>query len=176
MYTIIDVETTGGSPKNDRITEIAIISFNGERIEESFSTLINPERNIPPFITKLTGISDYMLVNAPKFKEVSEKIFYLTANKIFVAHNASFDYNFVKEEFNRIGVKFDRKKICTVQKSRVLIPGKKSYSLGNICSDMNISIENRHRALGDANATVELFKIIMRNHANEFDKKLIFSI
>jgi DNA polymerase-3 subunit epsilon len=169
VYTIIDIETTGGSPKNDRITEIAIISFNGEEITDVFCSLINPEVPVPYFITKITGITDSMLVNAPKFSEIAYEIMKITANKIFVAHNVSFDYNFVKEEFKRIGIEFNRKKLCTVQKSRLLIPGKKSYSLGNICCDLNINIENRHRALGDAAATVELFKVIMKNHITGHD-------
>lgn len=164
MYTIIDIETTGGNPKKDRITEIAIISFNGVEITDRFSTLLNPGRTIPYFITEITGITDSMLIDAPKFEDVAAKIMKLTANKIFIAHNVNFDYNFIKEEFKRIGINFNRKKICTVQKSRVLIPGKKSYSLGNICNELDIEIKDRHRAMGDAEATVELFKIIMKNH------------
>jgi DNA polymerase III subunit epsilon len=163
MYTVIDIETSGGSPTHDRITEIAIISFNGQKVTNRFSTLINPECKLPYYITNITGITDSMLVNAPKFREIAKEILLLTANKIFVAHNVSFDYNFIKQEFNRLGIDFERKKLCTVQKSRQFIPGKTSYSLGNICSDLNICIENRHRALGDAEATVELLKIIMKN-------------
>lgn len=175
MYSIVDIETSGGSPKRDRITEIAILSFNGTEITERFSTLINPECNLPYYITNITGITDNMLVNAPKFSEIAGEILKITANKIFVAHNVHFDYNFVKEEFKRLGIKFHRQQLCTVQKSRKLIPGMKSYSLGNICNDLNIRILNRHRALGDAEATVELFKIIMRNHKKEQnnDKLLI---
>ena len=169
MFTIIDIETTGNSSKNGKVTEIAIYQHNGERITESFSTLLNPEIDIPYFITRLTGIDNEMVKNAPKFFEVAKKIVEMTAGRTFVAHNVHFDYNFIKEEFKRLGYNFNRKTLCTVQLSRRLLPGHHSYSLGNLCSDLDIEISGRHRAAGDAFATVKLFEILLEKnkHLNE---------
>ncbi|MEI6277235.1 MAG: exonuclease domain-containing protein [Prolixibacteraceae bacterium] len=164
-YSIIDVETTGSSPGNGKITEIAIYLFNGTEIIDSFISLVNPECGIPWNITKLTGITNEMVETAPKFYEIAKKIVEITANTTFVAHNASFDYSFVREEFKRLGYDYKRKTLCTVSLSRKLIPGHRSYSLGNICQDLNIPIEGRHRAAGDALATVSLFAKIMGQNA-----------
>jgi len=160
-YSIIDVETTGSSPMNGKITEIAVFVYNGSEIIESFTTLVNPECSIPWNITKLTGITNEMVESAPKFYEIAKKIVEITANTTFVAHNASFDYSFIREEFRRLGYDYKRKTLCTVNLSRKLIPGLRSYSLGNICQDLNIVIEGRHRAAGDALATVKLFAKIL---------------
>lgn len=161
MYSIIDIETTGGSPEKDKITEIAILSHDGKRVIREFSTLINPERSIPGFITGITGISNEMVANAPKFYEIAKEIVHLTENTVFVAHNASFDYGFVCQEFRELGYNYSRKKLCTVKLSRKLIPGLRSYSLGKICNELNININNRHRAKGDAIATVKLFEVLL---------------
>ncbi|MEI6677237.1 MAG: exonuclease domain-containing protein [Mariniphaga sp.] len=164
MYAIIDIETTGTSSSYGKITEIAIILHNGESVSETFTTLINPECNIPWNITRLTGITNEMVSSAPKFYEVARKIIELTAGTIFVAHNATFDYSFVKEEFKRLGYDFKRKTICTVKLSRKLLPGHLSYSLGKICADLGIEITDRHRAIGDALATTKLFeKLLIQN-------------
>ncbi len=169
-YAIIDVETTGTSPLNGKITEIAVYIFNGSEIIDSFCSLINPECGIPWNITKLTGITNEMVESAPKFYEIAKKIVEITANTTFVAHNASFDYSFVREEFKRLGYDYKRKTLCTVSLSRKLIPGLRSYSLGNICQDLNIQIQDRHRASGDALATVELFaKILRQNETVDHD-------
>ena len=161
MYTIVDVETTGGSPANERITEIAILVYDGEQVIDKFVSLINPGVNIPYYITRLTGISDAMVANAPKFQDIARKIIELTENRIFVAHNVEFDYNFLKFEFKRLAYDFKRKKLCTVRLSRKHIPGKSSYSLDNICNELGISLTNHHRAEADATATVRLFEYIL---------------
>lgn len=161
MYAIIDVETTGTGASYGKITEIAIVLHNGEAVTETYNTLINPECNIPWNITRLTGITNDMVAGAPKFYEVAKKIVELTAGRIFVAHNAQFDYSFVKEEFKRLGYDFKRKTICTVKLGRKLLPGHRSYSLGNICADLGIQIMDRHRAIGDALATAKLFDILL---------------
>lgn len=167
MYAIIDIETTGTSAYRDKITEIAIFIHNGQKIVDEYSTLINPERSIPYNITQLTGISNDMVADAPKFYEVAKKIVEITADKIFVAHNVTFDYNFIKQEFKNLGFEYKRQKLCTVQLSRRLIPGKRSYSLGKLCSELGISINGRHRAVGDAFATVKLFELLLNvNHKN----------
>jgi len=164
LFTIIDIETTGSSYKFGCITEIAIIQHNGEEITNTFSTLINPGIDIPYPITRLTGINNEMVKNAPKFFEVARKIVEFTAGRTFVAHNVHFDYKFIKEEFNRLGYNFNRKTICTVQLSRKLLPGHPSYSLGKLCSELGIEIQDRHRATGDALATVKLFELLLEKN------------
>ncbi|HPB05183.1 MAG TPA: 3'-5' exonuclease [Prolixibacteraceae bacterium] len=164
MYSVVDIETTGNGGKEGKITEIAIISFNGERITNSFVSLVNPECSIPYYITKLTGIDNNMVQHAPKFYEIAKEIVLLTANTIFVAHNSAFDYNFIRSEFSRLGYNYQRKTLCTVQLSRKLLPGHASYSLGNLCNNLGITVTNRHRAEGDALATVELLKILLQQH------------
>ncbi|MBN2682001.1 MAG: GIY-YIG nuclease family protein [Bacteroidales bacterium] len=166
MYSIIDIETTGGSPKADKITEIAIYNFDGEKITDEFVSLVNPERDIPYYITKMTGITNEMVADAPKFFEIAKKIIELTENKIFVAHNVGFDYGFVRKEFADLGYDFKKEQLCTVRLSRKIIPGKKSYSLGNLCSEIGISIKDRHRAAGDALATVKLFGILLKTRSS----------
>ena len=169
MYAIVDIETTGGNFRHEKITEIAIITHDGEKITGKFNTLINPEKRIPPPITRLTGISNEMVKGAPKFYEIAKKIVELTGGKVFVAHNAGFDYNFVRNEFKSLGFDFQRKTLCTVKLSRKLIPFKRSYSLGNICKELGVHINNRHRASGDAIATARLFEILI---AIDSEKKL----
>lgn len=164
MYAVVDIETTGGSNKTGKITEIAIYLYNGTEITDSYTTLINPECDIPFFITNLTGISNEMVAGAPKFYEIARKIVELTANRIFVAHNVGFDYNFIRKEFTDLGYDFKRKTMCTVQLSRKFIPNHRSYSLGNICAQLGIEINGRHRAAGDALATVKLLHIILNNY------------
>ncbi len=167
MYAIIDIETTGGSPRNEKITEIAIFIHDGQKVTDEFVTLINPEKKIPYYITQLTGIDNEMVSRAPKFYEVAKRIVELTENKIFVAHNVSFDYNFVKNEYKQLGYNYNRDKLCTIQLSRKLIPGKRSYSLGNLCNEIGIKINGRHRAAGDALATVKLFEILLEINEDE---------
>ena len=164
MFAIIDIETTGSNYKNSKITEVAIFQHNGQQITDSYSTLIHPEMDIPYFITRLTGISNEMVKEAPKFYEVGKKIVEMTAGRIFVAHNVSFDYNFIKEEYKRLGYEYNAKKLCTVQLSRKLLPGHRSYSLGKLCFDLGIEINGRHRAAGDALATVKLFEILLEKN------------
>jgi DNA polymerase III subunit epsilon len=168
MYAIIDIETTGGNPYRDKITEIAVYIHDGKKVIKEYCTLINPERRIPPFITRMTGITDEMVARAPKFYEVARHLVELTNDMVFVAHNVSFDYNFVRNEFKSLGFDFTRKNVCTVKLSRKLIPGRSSYSLGRLCQELQISINNRHRAAGDALATVKLFELLLSKHPEGF--------
>lgn len=161
MYAIIDIETTGLSPNNDKITEIAIYIHDGKKVINKYSTLINPNRNIPYNITRITGITNEMVKDAPQFWEVAKDIVILTEGKSIVAHNASFDYNFIRNEYKSIGYNYKRDKLCTVKLSRKIIPKHKSYSLGKLCEDLGIKIEGRHRAAGDAFATVKLFEHLL---------------
>jgi DNA polymerase III subunit epsilon len=171
MYAIIDIETTGGSPRLEKITEIAIYQHDGEKITGEFVSLVNPERNIPYFITNLTGITNEMVENAPRFFEIARNIVEMTDGRTFVAHNARFDYSFIRQEFKSLGFNFKRNLLDTVTLSRKLLPGHKSYSLGNICKDLKISINGRHRAAGDALATVRLFELLMEKDRELNSKK-----
>ena len=165
LYSIVDIETTGNGYRGQRITEISIFVFDGKKIVNEFTSLVNPEQNIPAFITNLTGITDAMVRTAPKFYEIAKTIEEITHDTVFVAHNVNFDYNIIKQEFKDLGFDFKRQKLCTVRLSRKIIPGLKSYSLGNICSVEGIHISERHRARGDAEATVALFqRLINKDH------------
>ena len=172
MYAIIDIETTGGNAKTGKITEVAIFLHDGEKITEEFSTLINPEVNIPRFITNLTGIDNEMVQGAPRFFEVAKQIVKMTEDKIFVGHNVLFDYSFVKNEFASLGYDYKRRTLCTVRLARKLMPGKRSYSLGKLCRELEIPLNNAHRASADARATVTLFERLMsvdrNNHENHY--------
>ncbi len=159
MYTIIDVETTG---KTNRITEISIFRFDGTEIVDEFTSLVNPETPIPTHITALTGIDDAMVADAPLFKDIAQDIQNITKDAVFVAHNVNFDYNVISKEFQNIEEDFQRKKLCTVRLSRKLIPGERSYSLGKLCKSLQIDLVDRHRAKGDAEATVKLFQLLLK--------------
>jgi len=162
-YTIIDVETTG---RSNQITEISIFKHDGEKVIDEFTSLVNPEALIPDYITALTGIDNAMVANAPTFKEIAETILSITEDSIFVAHNVNFDYNVIRNEFKTIAVDFRRKKLCTVRLSRTLFPGFRSYSLGKLCNSLTIDLVDRHRARGDAEATVTLFeKLLAHDHS-----------
>jgi DNA polymerase-3 subunit epsilon len=171
MYAILDIETTGGNSSKERITEIAVFIHDGTKVVEEFQTLVHPEKQIPPYISQMTGITDTMVAKAPKFYEIAKQLIELTEGKVIVAHNASFDYNFIKHEYKNLGYDFKRKTLCTVKLSRKLIPGKKSYSLGKLCSELGIEIHGRHRAGGDAEATVKLFEILLNTGEEELKLK-----
>lgn len=173
MYAIIDIETTGGSQKIHRITEIAIYLFDGTKFVDQFTSLVNPDAFIPPNITRLTGITNEMVAKAPRFFEIAKKIVEITDNATFVAHNATFDYRFVQAEFKRLGYDYSRQTLCTVKLARKYLPGHGSYSLGVLCGDLGININGRHRAAGDALATLELFEILLKKNPNIIDHEII---
>jgi len=162
VYAVVDIETTGGMPARDRITEIAIVKYDGEQIISKFQTLINPQRSIPYEITRITGITNDMVADAPKFYEVAKQIVELTEDAIFVAHNVRFDYGFIREEFKVLGYTYSRKLLCTVQLTRKAFPGLKSYSLGNLIRHFGIQVNNRHRAMDDTLATVDVLGRILK--------------
>jgi DNA polymerase-3 subunit epsilon len=162
-YSIVDIETTGG----DKITEISILVFDGEKVVDEFTSLVNPECSIPKYITSLTGIDDRMVRPAPKFYEIAKKILEITENTIFVAHSVNFDYNILQKEFKCLGARFQRKKLCTVRLSRKILPGLSSYSLGKLCTSLSIPLSNRHRAKGDADATVLLFGLLLARDTSD---------
>lgn len=162
MYSIIDIETTGNGIKGNRITEISIFKYDGHEVIDEFTSLVNPQCEIPSFITGLTGIDNQMVRNAPLLQEIIPKIEEITKDSIFVAHSVNFDYNVIKNELKQLGVNFSRKKLCTVRLSRKLLPGYHSYSLGKLTAALGIPLTDRHRARGDAHATVLLFHKLLR--------------
>lgn len=160
-YAIIDVETTGGDPKRDRITEIAIMLFDGQQLIDSFTSLVNPNMAISPYITRMTGIDNDMVKDAPQFYEIAKSVVEITQGAVFVAHNVRFDYSFIQKEFRQLGYTFTRPQLCTVKLSRRVIPGLPSYSLGNLCQELQITNERPHRAWADAEATTALLKLLL---------------
>lgn len=172
MYAILDIETTGGQYNEEGITEIAIYKFDGHEVVDQFISLVNPEIPIQPFVVKLTGINNAMLRSAPKFYEVAKRIIEITEGCIVVAHNASFDYRILQTEFRRLGFKFQKPTLCTVELSKKLLPGHASYSLGKLVRALGISMADRHRASGDALATVKLFKMLL---AKDVEKEILKS-
>lgn len=172
MYAILDIETTGGKYNEEGITEIAIYRFDGHEIVDQFASLVNPQKKIQPFVVQLTGINNQMLRSAPKFHEVARRIVEITEGCILIAHNAKFDARILSTEFRRLGYNYQRNTICTVQLSRQLLPAMPSYSLGKLTKSLGIPIKDRHRAQGDAYATVTLFKILLNK---DKDKEIIKS-
>ena len=167
MYAIVDVETTGGKFNEEGITEIAIYRFDGNKIVDQFSSLVNPQREIQPFVQRLTGITSKMLVNAPKFFEVAKRIVEITEDAVLVAHNAEFDYRIIRTEFKRLGFDFERQSLCTVDLAQKLLPDLPSYKLGKLVRSLGIPISDVHRAHGDAQATVELFKVLLEKDSQK---------
>ncbi|MBZ9730581.1 GIY-YIG nuclease family protein [Salegentibacter sp. JZCK2] len=170
MYAVVDIETTGGKYNEEGVTEIAIYKFDGLKVVDQFISLVNPEKPIQPFVVNLTGINNDMLRNAPKFYEVARRIVEITQDCVLVAHNAKFDYRILRTEFKRLGFDFERRSLCTVELSKKLIPGQESYSLGKLVKALGIPLSDRHRASGDAQATVKLFKMLL---AKDIEKNIL---
>ena len=161
MYTVVDIETSGGKFNEEGITEIAIYKYDGSEIVDQLISLVNPERPIQPFVVNLTGIDDRMVANAPKFHEIAKRIIEITEDSILVAHNALFDYRILKKCFQQLGYDFNRKTICTVELSKKLIPGEDSYNLGKLTKSLGIPLKKHHRADADAYATLKLLQILL---------------
>jgi DNA polymerase-3 subunit epsilon len=176
LFAIVDIETTGGRAVRDKITEIAIVLHDGEKIIDSFETLINPECPIPYGITELTGISNEMVSVAPKFYEVARLIVEMTQGAIFVAHNVRFDYSFIKAEFERLGYTYSRKQLCTVRLARKAFPGLQSYSLDSLIAYFKLKVGDRHRAMGDTLATVDLFERIIQAERTDEDIRTMVNL
>ncbi len=164
MFAIVDVETTGLSLDVDRVLEVAIIVYDGDRIETEFSSLVYPEQKIASNVTQLTGIRNEDIQDAPKFYEVAKQIVELTEHMILVGHNVRFDYSFLRKEFRRIGYDFRRKQICTLRLSRALIPDLGAYNLNYLRRHLGIDKGSAHRAKEDAQATLKLFQSFQSQH------------
>src|SRR6185503_11584799 len=173
MYAIVDIETTGGHASANGITEIAICIHNGKKVVERYSTLVNPGRDIPIYISALTGITNDMVQKAPPFEDVAHDVYHLLNNNIFVAHNVIFDFSFVRHHLAAAGYELRCNKLCTVRLGRKIMPGLPSYSLGKLCRHLNINNESRHRAAGDAEATAQLFSLLLQKDTSEHIKSAL---
>lgn len=166
LYAITDIETTGGYAASNGITEIAVYIFDGQQVVDSFETLVNPHQSIPRFVQSLTGITDEMVQLAPSFEEIAPRLVEMFQGKVFVAHNVNFDYSFINHQLQSLGYHLNCKKLCTVRYARKIFPKLASYSLGNLCRHFEIPLYNRHRAAGDAKATVQLLELLRKNDVN----------
>lgn len=173
MYAIVDIETTGGHASANGITEIAIILHNGKEIEGKYTTLINPNVAIPPYVQSLTGITNAMVAVAPQFNALAPYIFNLLKDRVFVAHNVNFDYSFVKYHLELAGFELNTPKLCTIRTARKVFPGYRKYGLESICRELDIEISDRHRAEGDALATTKLFELLLANDTSGDIKKML---
>ncbi|CAN5343359.1 exonuclease domain-containing protein [soil metagenome] len=173
LYAVTDIETTGGYAAANGITEIAVVITNGTEIIERYSTLVNPVYSIPKYVQSLTGITNAMVQHEKHFSQIADDLYRLLHDKIFVAHNVNFDYSFLKHHFKEAGYDLNCKKLCTVRLGREILPGYRSYSLGNFCREVGIEVEDRHRAGGDAEATVKLFhKLLLHDKEGVVSKIL----
>lgn len=159
-YVVVDVETTGGTGENHRVTEIGAVRVRDGKVVDRFETLLNPQRTIPPGITRLTGITPAMVSDAPYFADIADRLESFLRGAIFVAHNVEFDYGFIGREFRRVGRSFRMPKLCTCASMRRLYPGHRSYSLASLCRDFGIRLARHHRALCDAEAAAELLLLV----------------
>ena len=173
IFAITDIETTGSYASANSITEIAVVLTDGKQVLDEFSTLVKPDTSIPYHITQLTGIDDEMVEHAPLFEDIADELLSYFEDAIFVAHNVGFDYSFIKKAYEGIGRSFQMPKLCTVRIARKVLPGKSSYSLGRLCEGLGIGNDARHRAMGDAKATTELFHLMVQeDHAQVIDGML----
>ncbi|MFM7359109.1 MAG: exonuclease domain-containing protein [Sediminibacterium sp.] len=172
-FAVVDIETTGGFPQQHGITEIAIVCMNGQEIEHTFETLLNPGQTIPPFIANMTGISDDMVALAPGFNDQAEKIFNLLSDRIFVAHNVNFDYSFVKYFLQLAGYHLQSPKLCTIRLARKVFPGLPKYGLGHLSKSLDIHITHRHRAGGDARAAATVLSMALEKSGENIIKEML---
>jgi DNA polymerase-3 subunit epsilon len=164
---IVDVETTGSDPAADRVTEIAVLETNGFALTGQWSTLVNPGTPVPGAIQALTGITQDMVDRAPRFADLAGELYERLAGRVFVAHNARFDYGFLRREFERAGLKYVAKTLCTVRLSRRLYPGEGGHDLDSLIERHRLECEARHRALPDASALWQFLRIAAEEHGDE---------
>src|ERR1043165_8534471 len=163
---IVDVETTGTRPSIDRVTEIALLAIDGFEVSSRWSTLVNPGTSIPAEIQALTGISREMVAAAPRFGDIAADLHHRLAGRLFIAHNARFDHGFLRREFQRVGLRFSARSLCSVRLSRRLYPGR-AHDLDSVIARYGIDCRARHRALGDAEALWDFLRIAASEHGGE---------
>lgn len=170
---IVDVETTGASPQRDRVLEIAVIRVEKGNVVDTFHTVLDPECSIPATIFGLTGISEADTREAPTFNDIRKRVEALFKGAYFVAHNARFDYAFIKSEFTRLGLPFSYRRLCTVELSRSLFPHYKRHDLSTLIDRFNFECEARHRALGDAKVLADFLTHCEKVHTQEVVEQAI---
>lgn len=168
----LDIETTGISPFNARITEIGAIRVENGIITKEYSQLLQPDEPVPYRITQLTGISDDMLWDAPRFADIAHELEALLSDAVFVAHNVNFDFSFIKAEFGRMQQPFDVTRFCTARLSRKLYPKQGRHNLDTIVATHGITVKNRHRALDDAKALREFYDIALEQHGEKLHQTI----
>jgi DNA polymerase-3 subunit epsilon len=171
-FVFLDIETTGGSPLFSRITEIGALRVENNKVVARFNKLINPGQPVPYFITKITGITDEMLWEAPTFRMIADELELLLDDAIFVAHNVNFDYGFIKSAFAEFGAKFNRDRFCTARLSRQLYPAQRRHNLDTIIATHEFKIKNRHRALDDAQVLHDFYLKALAEHGLEVFKAI----
>lgn len=175
MYAIVDIETTGSPAKSNGITDIAIVLHDGQKVESKYETLINPNVPIPQFVVQLTGITNTMVAEAPQFESVAQHIYNQLNGRVFVAHNAGFDFPYLQYFLQLAGFTYQPEILCTLSLSRKAFPNIEKHGLEFLCKTLNISNPSRHRAAGDAMATTHLLEIILKNGGKHLIKSMIAS-
>ncbi len=167
MYCVVDIESSGGPFGKESMIEIAAFRFDGEEVVDQLISLVHPHRKVQPFVAKMTGITDKMLIRAPRFHEIAKRIIEITEDAILVGHNVEFDYRMIRQEFDRLGYQFERSTLDTISLAESLIPGLKSYGLDALCEELGLNRPAKHRAEHDARATLELFQILRDKDQNK---------
>lgn len=162
----VDLETTGATAAADRITEIGIVLVDGAEVRH-WSSLVNPETPISSFIEQLTGISDEMVADAPTFGALADEVMEMLAGRLFIAHNARFDYGFLMHEFKRTGLDFSATSLCTVKLSKRLYPHYAKHNLNSLIERHRLAVDGRHRALADAKLIHQFWEIAHRDAESE---------
>ncbi len=157
-YAVLDVETTSGDPRVGEVMEVAVVMLDGMSERNRWNSLVRPSGRIPPFIRRLTGITEGMVASAPRFHEVVRSLETHTRDRIVVAHNVRFDMTALEHEFARTGLVFERDTLCNERLSRHLLPGLEHYNLGSLCRHLGIRFVDAHRAVADAEATSGLLQ------------------
>ncbi|MBG00500.1 MAG: DNA polymerase III subunit epsilon [Owenweeksia sp.] len=171
VYCVLDIESTGGPFGKEAIMEIALFRYDGSEIVDQLISLVHPHREVQQYVSKITGITPKMLLRAPRFQEIAKRIVELTRDSVLVGHNVDFDYRMLRQEFARLGYPFEMKTLDTIELAEKLIPGLPAYGLDRICDELGIYRTQKHRAEGDARATLELLQILQ-----EKDKEKDISI
>jgi len=164
---IVDLETTGAHPAWDRVTEIAVIEVADGEVVSEWSTLVNPGTSIPPGIQALTGITNAMVADAPAFEDLAAGLYERLGGRVLVAHNARFDYGFLRHAFERAGIRFQARTLCTVKLSRRLYPEHSRHNLDSLIARHQLRCDSRHRALGDARAVWQFLRVAAGERSEE---------
>ena len=173
---IVDIETTGGNAMYGRIIDIAVIRIERGIIVKKFQTLVNPDRYIPDSINLLTGITNEDIANAPMFHSIARELYKLLDGAVFVAHNARFDYGFIKNEFRRLGKEFSAKCLCTVKLSRCLFPEHRNHDLSSVMERHDLACQERHRAMGDAMVVYDFLNLVSNEVTGQQLEKAVSAI